>query len=225
MSVEERGISRLLDHVRVTAADASGLGIQISGGSDGALVFWLCREVYPGKTLGVHFGNRLRARSWFEHCGPVRYLDAPPICSDAEALRWALTASLCLDENRWPVGSRNRTEDILRSYSRSSIIATYLPIVGLWKSEVMSLCKYIGVPDEVLTSSRRADPECGRPIELADIGIERIDQFLKVELGLVDPRCLEAYGAHELAYLRELLKLNHFKAGLPHRGPTLDGLA
>ena len=44
----------------------------------------------------------------------------------------------------------------------------------------MALCKAAGVPNEVIASSRRADPKCGRPRTMAAIPFERVDRFLEV---------------------------------------------
>lgn len=209
-------LQKLLDWIKLTAAHSKGLAVPVSGGSDGALALWLCAQACPGKTRAIHLGNRLRARAWFESIAPVDVLELPLQSIDAEALRWAIIADYSLKHGFWPVGTRNRTEELLRTYSRSSLISTFMPIVGLWKSDVLKLCAYIKVPDEVLASSRRADPACGRPQELADIGIERIDAFLKAKLGLIPDAGLDA---DELAYLESLYRANEFKATLPHRGP------
>lgn len=222
MSEEQTAIDTLLGTLSAQIAPANGLAAPVSGGSDGALCLWLCMQVAPKKTRGIHYGNSLCEPEWFHQLGRIDYFHAPPHGIEAEAFRWALTANYCLREDCWPVGSRNRSEDILLTYSRPSIIATVLPIVGVWKSDVMRLCKYIGVPESILASSREPDPACGRPKELTDIGLERIDTFLKVRTGLLGSETLDGFSELEIKYLDSLLKLNEFKLALPHRGPFVS---
>jgi lincosamide nucleotidyltransferase A/C/D/E len=101
----------------------------------------------------------------------------------------------------------------------ASRVATYLPLAGLWKSEVMELAAVVGVPVEVLASSRRADPECGRPQEMADIPFETVDGFLQVRVGEWPESDLAGLPAAAIAYLDSVYRRNGFKAGLPLRGP------
>jgi NH3-dependent NAD+ synthetase len=117
----------------------------------------------------------------------------------------------------WLVGTRNRTEEVLGTYSLASRVATYLPLAGLWKSEVMELAEAVGVPREVLDSSRRADPSCGRPQELADIPFASIDLFLQVRTGERPEADLAGIPTDVLAYLDMVYSRNRFKGGLPLR--------
>jgi len=139
--------------------------------------------------------------------------------ADAEVLRWARVQSICVSEQRWLVGSRNRTEDLLGTYSFASCVATYLPLVNMLKSDVMALCLLAGVPEEVLTSSRQADPSCGRPEEMAEIALEQVDQYLRHMLGYPDALCGLSEGT--IIYLNSVYERNHFKRLLPKRGPVL----
>ncbi|MBX9670113.1 MAG: hypothetical protein K2X93_21110 [Candidatus Obscuribacterales bacterium] len=207
--------------IRCNAKAANGLLIPVSGGSDGALTFALHSRVYPEKTVAVYAGTELRARGWFESIGPVRFIEQFD-GEFAELDRFTQFQKLCKRENRWLVGTRNRTEDVFGTFSLPSRMATYLPIVGLWKSDVMELCKLVGVPEEVIESSRRADPDCGRPAELAEIGLENIDLFLKVQIGLLGSEALETFSAPQIEYLERAYKTNRFRSSLPVRGPTLD---
>lgn len=216
-----RPIDQLVRWVSEVAQNAPGLVVPVSGGSDGALTLWVCAQALPDKTSALHFGSNLRARGWFESVAPVEFQRIPEGPSDPEALRWALTASFCRQRQRWPVGSRNRSEDQLHTYSRPSLIATILPIVGVWKSTVMELAVEIGVPAEILHSSRQADPACGRPQEMVDIGIEALDLFLKVRVGEEPESALTRLSAPTRAYLDELYLYGQTRAGLPHRGPQI----
>ena len=41
----------------------------------------------------------------------------------------------------------------------------------------MAVAEAVGVPSDVITSSRHADPECGRPVEMAAVGLEKVDWY------------------------------------------------
>lgn len=207
--------------IRRTAKAANGLLVPVSGGSDGALTFVLLSRIYPEKTVAVYAGTELRAREWFARTGQVRFIE--PIAGDyAELDRFTKFQSLCRVENRWLVGTRNRTEDVFGTFSLPSRMATYLPIVGLWKTEVMELCDTLLVPSEITESSRKADPDCGRPAELAEIGLERIDVFLKVKVGLLGVEALRTFESAQIEYLERVYQSNKFRSGLPVRGPSFD---
>lgn len=213
----------LTDWIRTSAARANGLLVPISGGSDSALAFHLLNQVYPDKTVGVFIGKDLRAREWFCNTGTVRFVDDLGLApGHAEVERNAICQRLSLSENRWLVGTRNRTENVFGNFSLASRVATYLPIVGVWKTDVMELCKLIGVPDEVTASSRRADPNCGRPQSLAEIPLELVDIFLKVQVGVLEKSGLAALTDAQVSYLNEAYAANRFRTTLPTTGPDLD---
>lgn len=214
-------LTTLIDWIRTEAKAAQGLLVPVSGGSDSALVFWLCNQAYPEKTVGVFAGDAsdLRAREWFESIGKIVTIAAPTV-SDKEAARWTSFLSQSRAENRWLVGSRNRTEDVMGTFSMASRLATFLPIAQIWKGDVMSLCNAIGVPAQVTESSRQADPDCGRPAEMAEVPLEDIDRFLKVQLGELDASVL-ALDEAKRAYLERTYKANNFRTQLPKRGPKL----
>lgn len=215
-------LTELKKWVRQTAAQSNGLLVPVSGGSDSALAFHILSSVYPEKTVGVFVGKDLRARDWFESEGNIRYLPALASRNHAEVERNAIFQKLALDENRWLVGTRNRTENTFGTFSLASRVATYLPIIGIWKTDIMQLCSLIGVPEEVMASSRRADPDCGRPTELAEIPLELIDVFLKVRIGLLSEDALTALTSPQVAYLDKAYKGNKWRAVLPTEGPQLD---
>jgi NH3-dependent NAD+ synthetase len=215
-------LTHLIDWLRSTAAAAEGLLVPISGGSDSALCFWICTRALPGRASAVYFGEALRSQSWFEALGPVEIQPSPVgDRKQREVRRWLAVLELCVQRQHWLVGSRNRTEEVFGTYSVASRVSACLPLAGLWKSEVMELCAQVGVPAEVTASSRRADPDCGRPVEMAEIRFELIDLFLRVQEGELPAVALSALSAAEVCYLETILAQNRFKRGLPMRGPTL----
>lgn len=215
-------IDGLLGSLAENVSNSPGLLLPVSGGSDGAFTLWLCHAVCPQGITAVYYGSQIRGESWFQTHGSFEYVSLPDIAIDAEAFRWAMTASTCLQRKLWPVGSRNRTENVLRTYRRTSLLATVLPIVGIWTSDVMKLARYVGVPEEILRSSRVPDPACGRPKELTDIGIEKIDAYLQFRLGLLDENVLLELDVSQREYLEEVWEQNVFKTKLPLRGPQLS---
>jgi len=227
-SIDAR-LVKLIDWMRKSAAPANGLLVPLSGGSDSALIFWLLNQAFPAtpsannKIIGVHVGDNLRCREWFETVGTVRMVAKPTLSAgqDAEVMRWATVQSLCVKERLWLVGSRTRTEEALGTFSYASCVATYLPLASILKSDVMELCALAGVPEEILASSRRADPDCGRPQAMAEIPLEQIDIFLRVKLQELPSNALEALGEAAVKYLDGVYKRNQFKRVLPKRGPEV----
>ena len=211
-------VERLIEWIRTSAEPAQGLLIPMSGGSDSAVCFWLCSKAFPEKTIGVHAGHALRCKEWFEGVGRVEYTDTPGEYLEREEMRWARFLSMSLTRRYWLVGSRNRTEDQLGTYSLSSRVATFLPLVGIWKSTVMETCKEIGVPNEIIASSLRADPDCGRPGELAEIPFTLIELFLKVRMGGLSEDALTALSEAQVIYLDSIYRRNRFKESLPIEG-------
>lgn len=222
MENPEACLQALVGWIRRTTDFENGRGVlvPISGGSDSALCFRLCALALPReRVFGAYVGAHLRCRAWFEEVGTVRLLAAPEGSAHIEAQRWAMMLSQSLEVRGWLVGTRNRTEETLGTYSLASRMATYLPLANLWKSEVMELAEYAGVPEEVLQSSRRADPACGRPQEIADIPFEMVDRFLQVQVGERPPDDLTAIPTAVQEYLYRLYRRNRFKVHLPLRPP------
>ena len=85
----------------------------------------------------------------------------------------------------------------------------------------MELCQIAGVPAEVMASSRRADPDCGRPQSLAEIPLELIDTYARVQAGELSQEALNQLTADQRSYLASLVANNEFRSHLPSRGPAL----
>lgn len=218
--MDER-LKTLIAWIKKSTRRANGVLVPVSGGSDSALIFWLFNQACPEKTLGVFSGSKLRSREWFESVGTIRRIPAPRGKEDKEARRWATFSSIAIAENRWMVGSRNRSEQVMGNFSLSSRIATFLPLAGVWKSDVMELCSIAGVPKAITDSSRRADPDCGRPKELAEIPLELIDVFLKAKQSGVKRNQLKALTRPQIDYLERVYAVNQFRRHLPVVGPEI----
>lgn len=217
-------VLKLINWVHESAARSRKLLIPISGGSDSALSFAACAAAYPDKVVGVYMGARenLRCFEWFESVGKVVYHEEPLRGGDPEIARWSTFLGLSKLWSAWLVGSRNRTEEMTGLYSLASRVATYMPLSRIWKSDVVTLCEQLGVPKEITDSSRRADPDCGRPEELSEIPLEKIDLYLKIQEGLLPPSELTTLTAQQVDYLAHVVEQNQHKQFLPTRGPDLS---
>lgn len=215
----QKTITALISWLEANVPDEHGLVIPISGGSDSALSFWLCNQTLTDKTKGVFIGTQLRQQEWFEAVGNVQLDDFEVYGKSPEVQRWAHFLTLSLQENRVLTGSRNLTESTLGTFSNASRLAAILPLAGLWKSQVMELCDYVGVPAEITDSSRRADPECGRPEKMSDIPFEVVDIFLQVKQGIIDDERISQIAPEQYDYLEEIYAKNSYKVNLPLVGP------
>lgn len=216
----EEKVTLLKDWIIKNTPDRFGVLIPISGGSDSALCFWLYNQLFPERVVGVYFGKALRSRSWFESTGVVRVMVTPLDIHDPEIARFAMLLDVALAEHRLLIGTRNRTETMLGAYSRASRLASHIPLAGVWKSDILDLCAYAGVPEEIIVSSREADPVCGRPEELARIPFDAVDNFLKAKIGGL-PRADEGLLPEQRAYLEGLYIRNRFKEEYPVVGPVI----
>ena len=150
-------LQHLIDGIRETAAPARGLLVPVSGGTDSALTYWLCAQAFPEKVMGVHVGTELPHAAWFRIFGRVERL--PDVAGEDDIARWARFLRLAIAGDRWLVGSRNRTEHELGQFSLASRVASYLPISGVWKTEVLALCRAIGAPEAMIARSLEPDPD------------------------------------------------------------------
>lgn len=206
-------INKLITWIHTHTPKDTEVLIPVSGGSDSALTFWLYNQAIPGRVKAVYCGTNLRAKTWFETVGEVFYSDLNiQNAKNAEIERWAHFLTLAIQENRILVGSRNRTEDTLGTFSHASRVCMHLPLSGVWKNEAMALCDFIGMPEEITASSRRADPACGRPKRMADIPFATVDAFLQAKLSGAP---LPPASPLHLTYLEKVFAANIYKKYLP----------
>lgn len=210
-------IDSLTKWIETNTPKEHGLLIPVSGGSDSALCFWLCQSAIGERTMAIYVGSDLRQKEWIESIGSIQYTDIPIDSDNPEVDRWACFLKVALKNQLILTGSRNLTEHTLGTYSTASKVASFLPLVGLWKHQVMDLCRHVGVPKEILASSLQADPACGRPEEMAAIPFDTVDAFLQVKLGIQKTSPDFAPGQRE--YLESVYASNLFKKDLPLVGP------
>jgi NH3-dependent NAD+ synthetase len=120
----------------------------------------------------------------------------------------------------WVVGTRNATEEALGTYSNISGAVSLQPLVNLWKSDVLAICRALGVPQLAIDKSRQVDCDCGR-YDLAADHIEEVDAILMARAGQLSPAYLAAHIAPELlarlqAFVDEQLGYGGFKKQIPY---------
>jgi len=222
---EQQAVDQLIMWVRDIVSGGTNLLVPISGGTDSALCFFICSQAAPEKTTAVYIGADLLHSEWFESIGKIQKLGLTVGKNmegwQVEIERWAMFMNLAIQENRILVGSRNRTEQILGTYSMASRVAWMYPIIGLWKHDVLRLCEYIGVPQVIIASSSQADPACGRPEELAQIPHELVDAFAQNRIDR-KPLKTNTLATDQEAYLEKIYSRNDFKHALPYKGPLIE---
>lgn len=217
----QQTVTALINWIQQTTPRHAEVLIPVSGGSDSALCFWLYNQALPGRVKGIYIGTNLRAKDWFEQNGSVEYSNIQLAGHNPEVERWAHFLTVSLQENRILIGSRNRTEDTLGTFSHASKACSVLPLAGLWKSQVMELGEYIGLPPVILNSSKRADPACGRPKRMADIPFEVVDAFLQIKTGVAKTAQTPLSATpQQLRYLEKIYGHNAYKQALPLKGLT-----
>ena len=94
-------------------------------------------------------------------------------------------------QHYFPVGTRNATEDAIGAYTQISKAVSMLPIVGLYKSEVLEVCEFLGVPQIAIEKSREIDCDCGR-FEVQANHIRELDLYLMSKRGILSRAYVEA---------------------------------
>jgi len=127
-------------------------------------------------------------------------------------------------ENYWVVGTRNATEKALGAYSNISGAVSLQPILPLWKSEILQLCNWLGVPRQAIEKSRQVDCDCGR-FDIAANNIEAVDFVLMARQGLVSRSWLEENIAPALlpqleSFVDNQIAYASFKKEIPYTPPA-----
>lgn len=149
-----------------------------------------------------------------------------------DGLRWGalMDMSVVSDEKKrvirlpedqyWVVGTRNRTEDTLLNYSNASTAVSIQPLIHLWKSEVLQLSEYLGIPKIAITKSCETDCICGRDRLIAN-HIREVDTILMVKRGELSDKNLHDM-PFELEvrlskYIEAQIAKSKFKTYLPYK--------
>ncbi len=119
------------------------------------------------------------------------------------------------------VGTRNATEAALGNYSQISRNVSMQPIIDLYKSEVLEICDYLGVPQIAIDKSREVDCDCGR-FETQAHYMREVDLFLMYKAGLLSKDYVresmsdKIYGQVVSFYLEET-RSNAFRELTPYK--------
>ncbi len=129
----------------------------------------------------------------------------------------------------FPVGTRNATEEALGTYSMISKSVSMLPLVDIYKSEVLDICRFLDVPQIAIDKSGEVDCECGR-FQVQANYIRELDLFIMHKKGLLSKAFIEsAIPADILRDVREFYieetHFNGFRANTPHRPDGLTVVA
>jgi NAD+ synthase len=187
--------------------------IALSGGLDSALVLKLAVDALGADHVHAIFlpyrassdESRRDSHTMFEFCGiPWQELDISGMADAYLALqpgidrlrtgnllarlRMAVIFDQSKKENALVVGTSNKSE-LLVGYSTwyGDMACAVMPIGDLYKTQVRSLARHIGLPQQVIAKPPSADLWAGQTDE-GEIGVsyETLDQILYL---LVDQRC------------------------------------
>ncbi|MFZ2413969.1 MAG: NAD+ synthase [Candidatus Cryosericum sp.] len=187
--------------------------IALSGGLDSALVLKLSVDALGAGHVHAIFlpcrtsseESRRDAHTMFEFCGiPWHELDISTMADAYLAvqpgmdrlrtgnlmarLRMAVIFDQSKNENALVVGTSNKSE-LLVGYSTwyGDMACALMPIGDLYKTQVRSLARHLGLPQQVIAKPPSADLWAGQTDE-GEIGVsyETLDQVLYL---LVDQRC------------------------------------
>lgn len=162
----DKAFNSLVDWTAQTVKDAPSLVVGLSG-TDSALAYVLCSKALEaaGKDknalMGMHYGDEYDFGDYFKQYGSVQVVDLPKnTFLEQDIYRWAAIQTYAMEHQSWIVGTRNKTEQLLGDYSNASLVAVMQPLLPLWKSEVLALCKHLGMPEKMITASCLGDPKC-----------------------------------------------------------------
>lgn len=138
----------------------------------------------------------------------------------ARAVRDTGAAQSLGQSHFFPVGARNATEDYLGTYSQISKAVSLQPLNDLYKSEVLALCEYLGVPQIALDKSRTVDCDCGR-FDTAAHYLDAVDAFIMSEQGALSKAYIRNWGketrARVMEFVLEERARNAFRTQTPYK--------
>ena len=208
----EKTLKRIYTEMSKIDTENRPFYIPISGGTDSALTFYIYSQMYPTRTFGVYFGNKLPFEKWFTKHGKI-IKETRWEVPDMEIARWAKLLDKANKDGAIIIGTRNKTEHLLGTFSHASRLAFHMPIVSLFKNEVLKISEDIGCPKIMIEKSRRPDSDCGRYKEYTKIGIEKIDEY--VDLLSKNKISKDLLKSSPFLYIKELYDKNGYKKNLP----------
>jgi NH3-dependent NAD+ synthetase len=223
---------------------APGLVIGLSG-TDSILAFLICAKAFqrigrPERLVGIHYGTDYGEAEWLRSQAPGSpILIDSTIAEDNDGLRWGSLMEFSVrdphtqelrsaNDRFWVVGTMNKTESVLLNFSNLSQSVSVQLLAELWKSEILELCRYLGVPMSTIAKSCQADCACGRD-DFAAAHIPELDWVLMAQRGTLAPAFLQKHMPSALrvqleSYAKTQIESAAFKRDIPYR-PSLATVA
>jgi len=218
--------------------------IGISGGVDSAVTAFLAvRALGAANVIGVRLPYRTSSRDSLEHAQLVidalgiegrtvdisaavdGYLTNEPDADPARKgnvmarLRMIALFDLAAKYRGLPIGTGNKTERLLGYFTWHADDSPPInPLGDLFKTQVWSLAKFLGVPDVIVSKPASADLIEGQTDE-GDFGISyaRADEILNWLVNGYSPADIieQGFNASEVELVRSQLAGTHWKRKLP----------
>ena len=235
-------VSFLREELRIRGFTRGVLGI--SGGVDSAVTAYLAaRALGPSNVVGIRMPYRTSSRDSLDHAQLVidalgieartidisaavdGYLASEPDASPGRRGNvMARTRMIVLfdqseREKALPLGTGNKTERLLGYFTWHADDSPPInPLGDLFKSQVWTLARHLGVPEEIVGKPASADLIEGQTDE-GDFGIsyERADQILNWLVNGYSSTDVEAHGftRAEVELVHKRLSGTHWKRKLP----------
>ena len=187
----KNAMQKLEKKIELSITPVPGFVIGLSG-TDSILAFSIISDALwkhklDHKLVGVHFANSKRKKStWFEkdiipwmrENWPNADIRVQGLVDNCEIERWTAIQHISKNETLWTAASVNATEKRLGKYTILVEAASLWPLTSFWKSEVLDVCRELGVPEIAIENSQIPDCLCGRD-ELAAQNIQLIDDILR----------------------------------------------
>jgi NAD+ synthetase len=218
--------------------------IGMSGGVDSAVTgFLAAKALGPSNVIAIRLPYRTSSTTSLEHAQLVidqlgvqsRTLDISPAVDayfanepDADAtrrgnvmarMRMISLFDLSAKHHALPVGTGNKTERLFGYFTWHADDSPPInPLGDLFKSQVWTLARHLGVPDAIINKPASADLIQGQTDE-SDFGISyaKADDILNWLIGGYQPADLVArgYDATDVETVRRRLASTHWKRRLP----------
>ena len=218
--------------------------VGVSGGVDSAVTAYLAAKALgPKNVIGVRMPYKSSSKDSLEHgqmvidalgiegstvdiTGAVdAYLQSDPKADPARRgnvmarMRMIVLFDLSAKHQAIPLGTGNKTERLFGYFTWHADDAPPInPLGDLFKTQVWSLARQLGVPEEIVKKAPSADLVVGQTDE-GDFGISypKADEILNWMLSGYKPEELVARGFSEadVALVRKRLESTHWKRRLP----------
>lgn len=177
---------------------------------------WVERELFP----------------WFRERWPEARLEVDAsIRHSKDGARWGAIHDKAKEEVNgrgdmlvgtyyFPIGTRNATEQAVGAHTLITSAVSMMPIVHLFKTEVIDICRHLGVPQIAIDKSQDIDCDCGR-FEIQAFHMLELDQLIMARADLIPMDVLKTRDPvvrHDvMCFLREERFINEFKDRTPYR--------